>query len=907
MLYRIFGDPTSALLKKMQKDVDAINAHEETCRAQSNEELRARVTLFRERLTRGETLDTIQHEAFATVREMSFRILKQRHYDVQLIGGIVLHGGSIAEMRTGEGKTLTSTLAAYTNALTQGGVHIVTPNDYLARRDAVWMGQLFDALGLTVGCIQAQNESFVYDSTYSGVVESAESVLVEGADTPKTTASFKVHMEFLRPCTRKEAYASDITYGTNNEFGFDYLRDNMAVNSHDRVQRELTYAIVDEIDSILIDEARTPLIISAPAQEATDQYYHFAGLVAGLSEHVHFTIDEKERSAILTSDGIAFMEQALGVANLYTEGGMKMVHHIENALRAHAIYKKDKDYVVIENEIIIVDEFTGRLMHGRRYSEGLHQAIEAKENVPIQRESETLATITFQNYFRMYTKLSGMTGTAETEAEEFSKIYGLDVVSIPTNQPVIRKDLGDKIYSSEKGKFDAVIVDITERIARGQPILVGTASIEKNELFSHMLDDAGISHELLNAKNHEREAQIIAQAGKPGAVTVATNMAGRGVDIVLGGNPPDSDDARRARSAGGLCVLATERHESRRIDNQLRGRSGRQGDPGVSQFYISVEDDLMRIFGSDRLKSIMTTLKFPEDMPIENVIVSKSLETAQKKVESHNFDVRKHLLEYDDVLNRHRTAIYKKRQEILKLGDSNSAEDWIVLRSLAMRTVHDQFVRILELCSSNNDSDEQFITHIEKIFALSPDERAKIALCLNETTQQNEDASESSRLMSALMDIAHNTYALQSAYISDERILAQIEKNIMLRGIDSVWVEHLVAIQYLRNSIGLQGYGQRDPLIEYKKIAFTMYQELVAAIDEEIVMMLFRIHEMSVQAESLMERAGVTLVGAPKIMEGENNELGKKTDTEGNEISKIGRNSPCMCGSGKKYKKCHGM
>ncbi|MDO8505663.1 MAG: preprotein translocase subunit SecA [bacterium] len=677
---KLFGDPHAKYVSKLQPTVERINALEEDFLKLSDEELKAKTTEFKERLgvlpppltpprAVGEKLYDFLPEAFALVREAAKRVLGQRHYDVQMLGGMVLDRGAIAEMRTGEGKTLVATLPAYLNALPGKGVHVITVNDYLAWRDAVWMGRVYHALGLTVSCITHES-AYLYDPLYKSEIRN----LPAGKAGPKSetnsneqnanVAAFKVEHEFLRPVSRQEAYAADITYGTNNEFGFDYLRDNMVTDSRAMVQRGHHFAIVDEVDSILVDEARTPLIISAPAEQSEELYYKFANLVSKLSEQADYNIDEKMRAATLTEAGITKLEGWLGITNLY-EGGVSLVHHAEQALRARTLYRRDKEYVVREGGVIIVDEFTGRLMPGRRWSEGLHQAVEAKEGVTIERESQTLATITFQNYFRMYQKLSGMTGTAATESEEFHKIYGLEVVVIPTNKKMTRQDLSDRVYRSEMGKFQAVVKEIKERHQKGQPVLVGTISIEKNEVLSQLLEREGVPHTLLNAKNHEKEGEIIAQAGRKAAVTVATNMAGRGVDILLGGNPLISSEADHVRSLGGLYVIGTERHESRRIDNQLRGRSGRQGDPGATQFYVSLEDDLMRIFAGDRVKALMSRFNIPEDVPIESKIVSKSIESAQGKVEQHNFDIRKHLLEYDDVLNKHREVIYKRRKQVL--------------------------------------------------------------------------------------------------------------------------------------------------------------------------------------------------------------------------------------------------
>ncbi|MDO8509860.1 MAG: preprotein translocase subunit SecA, partial [bacterium] len=645
-LTKIFGDPNAKVLKEIQPIVEKINAFELQLQNLSTEALKAKTAEFKTRLAQGETLNDILPEAFAVVREVSKRVTGMRHFDVQLIGGVVLHRGSIAEMRTGEGKTLVATLPIYLNALAGQGVHLVTVNDYLAKRDAVWMSQIYDALGLTVGIIQNQNVSYRYNANAKKLEEGSE------ADKDRDAKGmFRVEYEFLEPCSRKEAYTCDITYGTNNEFGFDYLRDNMVGSLVEMVQRPFFFAIVDEVDSILVDEARTPLIISAPAEEATDQYYRFAELVYRLKIEEDYNVDEKMRSATLTEVGLKKMEQALNIQNIYAEGGIATVHHVEQALKAHALFKRDRDYVVDNNEVVIVDEFTGRKMPGRRYSEGLHQAIEAKEKVKIQRESRTLATVTFQNYFRLYAKLAGMTGTAVTEAEEFGKIYKLEVVVIPTNKNNERHDYPDRIYKNEEIKYRAIAQKVKELQDKGQPVLIGTISVEKNEELSVYLEREGIKHEILNAKNHEREGEIIAQAGRPGAVTLATNMAGRGVDIILGGNPSNSELATKAREAGGLFVVGTERHESRRIDNQLRGRAARQGDPGETQFFLATTDDLMRIFAGDRIRSLMQALRVPDDMPIEQKSITNLIETAQKKVEGHHFDIRKHLLEYDDVLN----------------------------------------------------------------------------------------------------------------------------------------------------------------------------------------------------------------------------------------------------------------
>ncbi len=660
-LTKIFGDENKNYFKKLQPDVDAINALEPEFKALDDVGLLAKTAEFKERRAKGEALDSLMREAFALVREAARRNLGQRHFDVQLMGGIVLHQGKIAEMRTGEGKTLTATLSVYLNALSGLGVHLVTVNDYLARRDAVWMGQVYHALGLSTGCIN-HDQSFVYDPEYKKAQESEDTMR-------DNLGSFHVSQDFLRPCSRRQAYAADITYGTNNEFGFDYLRDNMVYRIEDRVQREPNYAIVDEVDSILIDEARTPLIISAPDEESSKWYQDFARIIPQLKEKEDYEVDEKDRASTLSENGIVKVEKIMGVDNIYEEKGVKYLHHLEQALRAQALYRADRDYVVKDGQVIIIDEFTGRLMPGRRWSGGLHQAIEAKEGVQVKPESLTLASITFQNLFRMYKKLAGMTGTAITSAEEFDKVYSLDSIPIPTNKSISRVDLPDRVYKTETAKYNAVVAEIKDRSSKGQPVLVGTRSVEKNEYLTKLLEREGIKHEVLNAKNHEREGEIIAQAGSLGAVTIATNMAGRGVDILLGGNPPEPQSVQKVRDAGGLFIIGTERHEARRIDNQLRGRGGRQGDPGTTQFFISLEDDLLRIFGGEQMKKLMDMLKVPEDQPIESGMLSKRIEEAQTKIEGMHFDTRKHLLDYDSVMNKQREVIYKKRVDILNMAD----------------------------------------------------------------------------------------------------------------------------------------------------------------------------------------------------------------------------------------------
>ena len=823
---KIFGDENEKTIKTIQPLVAKINALEPEFEKLSADDLRAKTEEFKKRLAPptgedgGESLDDILPEAFAAVRESAKRTLGQRHFDVQLTGGVILHRGGIAEMKTGEGKTLVATLPVYLNALEGRGVHIVTVNDYLSRRDAVWMGQIYNYLGLSVGAINHES-SFLYDPTHT-----------EADKTRDELGSFKVVHEFLRPVTRREAYQADITYGTNNEFGFDYLRDNLEYEEIALRQRDYHFAIVDEIDSILIDEARTPLIISAPTSESEDLYRKFAGIARTLVKDKDFTVDEKFRSIAMTQEGIDRVEKLLGVGNIYTEGGMKFVHHLETAVRAEALFHNDKEYVVKNGEIVIVDEFTGRLQPGRRWSEGLHQAIEAKEGVQVQKESRTFASITFQNYFRLYKKLSGMTGTAVTSKEEFLKVYGLNVVSIPTNQPLIRHDLNDVIFKTEHGKFIALARRVKELNKKEQPVLIGTVSIEKNEVLSQYLQREGIKHEILNAKNHEREGEIIAQAGRRGAVTIATNMAGRGVDIKLGGNPPSLEEAKLVRETGGLVVLGTERHEARRIDNQLRGRSGRQGDPGETQFFVSLEDNLLRIFAVDTIKKVMGFLKVAEDEPIANNMISKSLETAQTKIEGFNFDARKHVLEYDDVLNHQRKTIYTRRRKILT-GGPEAVDEY------------------LENLSAGDEVLEKAIT--DKKTALWGD-------------------------------------------------FHLIMRRVILQTIDMFWVEHLELMDYTRSSVNLRAYGQRDPLVEYKREGLRLFKEMEEAARAQVMRLIPNISagaasQISVEQKNLRE------------VERKAQEIGGVTKSVGlpaEASARAGRNDPCPCGSGKKFKKCHG-
>ena len=899
VLTTLFGDANKRYLDSLRQEATLINELEPAISKLSDDELRAKTAEFQQALAAGKTLDDITHEAFAVVREASKRTLSMRHFDVQLIGGLVLHRGQVAEMRTGEGKTLVSTLALYLNALAGKGVHLITVNDYLAKRDATWMGQIFDFLGLSVGIISHET-AFVYDATHTTPAEDSE-----------RDQGVKIEIDFLRPVTRQQAYLADITYGTNNEFGFDHLRDNLAQSKNDQVQRPLNYAIVDEVDSILIDEARTPLIISAPDMESTDKYVQFSQVVTQLNEHEDYTIDEKMRAVSLTDTGITKIEKILGVGNIYEANGIETVHHIEQALKAKTLFQKDKHYVVRDGEIMIVDEFTGRMMQGRRYSEGLHQAIEAKEGVAVQRENKTMATITIQNYFRMYQKLAGMTGTAATEAEELNKIYSLEVTTIPTNKPMVRQDLPDRIYKSEAGKFKAVIQEIRERHEKGQPVLVGTISIEKNEMLGELLNHEGIPFHLLNAKQHEKEAEVLAQAGAKGAVTVATNMAGRGVDIKLGGSPYDEAKFKEIVYLGGLHVIGTERHESRRIDNQLRGRSGRQGDAGSSQFYVSMDDELLRIFGSERMKGVMNALGLPEDVPIENSMISKSIESAQKKVEGHNFDIRKHLVEYDDVINKQREYIYRLRQQIIDQSADAKPDTDSPLTEMMMDFLREELESLVTFHATGPKSNwnlKELVETVNNLYSLSDEEKSQL-----------EAATSSEQLVEILIRLAQEKYVRVKDYVdkhlgpqmTDRNALTEIEKSIILRTMDNYWVEHLDTIQLLRSGIGLQGYGQRDPLVEYKRESRRLFDNLLTAIRQQVVFSIYKISigqqpslDLSSPKIQLQEqKSDIRAFSGEEKAEKKSIMTPKPKDAEGH---KIGRNDPCYCGSGKKFKQCHG-
>jgi preprotein translocase subunit SecA len=887
ILKKMVGTKNERDIKRLWPTVHRVGDLETAISELSDEQLRAKTGEFKERLERGEALDDLLPEAFAVVREVSKRVLGMRHFDVQIMGGMVLHQGKIAEMKTGEGKTLVATLPVYLNGLLGKGVHVVTVNDYLAKRDSHWMGGIYRFLGLSVGIIQHE-------------MDDAE---------------------------RKRAYTADVTYGTNNEFGFDYLRDNMKFSLEDYVQRTMHYAIVDEVDSILIDEARTPLIISGPAEESTEKYYQIDRIIPRLKRDQDYQVDEKAKTASLTEEGIAKAERFLGVENLYDPSQMEILHHIHQALKAHALFKNDVDYVVKDGEVIIVDEFTGRLMPGRRYSDGLHQALEAKEKVKIERENQTLASITFQNYFRMYEKLAGMTGTADTEAAEFSTIYSLDVVVIPTNCSLIRYTFPDLIYKTEREKFEAVVEDIGQRYATGQPVLVGTISIEKSERLSQMLKRGGIPHHVLNAKHHEREAEIVAQAGRKGAVTIATNMAGRGTDILLGGNPeflaldllrrkeidpreaaPEQfkqavEEMRKITQAeheevvgqGGLHVLGTERHEARRIDNQLRGRAGRQGDPGSSQFYLSLEDDLLRLFGSDRLARIMDKLGMEEGQPIEHKMVNRAIETAQARVEAHNFEIRKHLLEYDDVMNNQRKVIYEQRRMIL--GGEN-------LRDHTLDTIEEVVDRVVDLYTNEDVHPEEWDLNGLREVLLS---QFGLDLAL--------EADQVSRLkQEVLREKIHEgvvqAYEKKEAELG-EGVMRQLETMIMLQVLDNQWKDHLYSMDHLKEGIGLRGYGQKDPLIEYKREGYDMFSAMVERIESESLQYLFRVQLQPAEREMAAPAPRAEPSRPQGKRSGMKGQVSSSTATSvleggGSGSRKIGRNEPCVCGSGKKYKKCCG-
>ncbi len=964
-----FLDSNEKQVKRLNPLVDDINSLEKKVQKLSDAKLKEKTAEFKLLLGRGSSLDDLLPEAYAVVREAALRTLNMRHFDVQLVAGIVLHQGAIAEQKTGEGKTLTASLPLYLNSLTGKGVHLATVNDYLARIGLGWMGPIYEALGVTAGCI-IQEKAFIYDQKYS-----------EKGETDW-------RLKHLRPVDKKEAYRADITYGTNNEFGFDYLRDNMVWDLDDMAQRGHHFAIVDEADSILIDESRTPLIISAPSNQATGKYMQIAKLVEELSGDTDYVKDEKLKTANLTEHGITKVEKRLGVPNLY-EKDFATIHHIQQALRAKPLFHIDKDYVVKEGEIVIVDEFTGRLMPGRRWSEGLHQAIEAKENVKVEQESQTLATISFQNYFRLYEKLAGMTGTAATEAEEFHKIYKVEVVTIPTNKPMVRKDHADIVYKTQKAKFTAVAQDVAEKHQAGQPVLIGTTSIEKNEFLSSLLKRKGIPHQILNAKNHQREAEIITQAGTRGSVTLATNIAGRGVDIILGGSPPTDKYGRPVTSGrlsqswqkdhdvvlalGGLHVVGTERHEARRIDNQLRGRSGRQGDPGSSRFYISLEDDIMRLFGGEQIAKIMTAFKLPEDTPIEHSIVGRAIQNAQVKVEGHNFDIRKHLVEYDDVANKQREIIYGKRLEILSAAkDQQMATK---MKEEILTKINTDIENLVLSNAAEGVTKEETQNIIKEFATVIPFDEASQSKILEDASR----VTSSQKLIDLLKNIADQLYENREKSLGPVAA-RDIEKFTMLSVIDTLWIQHLDSLDDLREGIGLRAAGQRDPLVEYKQEAFNLFDKLIASIDYEIVHRIFKVQVRQEPQIERLEEQGIEVHEEPTLepgisqqaaqppsegdplqmsdeqlqeeiarLESEQNkntvrpeELASGPQKDPNEMSdeqldaeiarlealgsgarpvtptspfaqqpnhplrvtKIGRNDPCQCGSGLKWKKC---
>ena len=872
LLPKVFSDANERVIKKFRPMVEKVNALEPQMERLTDAELTAKTAEFRQRLLEGASLDDLLPEAFASVREAAKRTLGQRHFDVQLIGGAVLHNGQIAEMKTGEGKTLVATLTAYLNALSGKGVHVITVNDYLAKRDPVWMGPIYHLLGLSVACLQHES-AYMYDPSE------------EGSDAS---------LRHLRPIFRREAYEANITYGTNNEFGFDYLRDNMALDSSQQVQRNRNYAIVDEVDNILIDEARTPLIISGPAEEPMQLYTTFAKMVPRLTEgeDEDYTIDDKGRNVSLTQQGMSKMEQWTKVGNLYDPDNYHMIHYIENALTAHVLKKRDKDYVVRDGEVVIVDEFTGRLQTGRRWADGLHQAVESKEGLRVQRESITYATITLQNYFRLYSKLAGMTGTAATEAEEFYKIYKLEVVSVPTNKPMLRDELPERVYQTEAARWKAVVEEIEELNRNGRPVLVGTTSIEKSEKLSEMLDKRGLRHQVLNAKMHEKEASIIAQAGRPGAITVATNMAGRGTDIILGGNPEAASisqaqwerDHQQVLEMGGLHVIGTEHHEARRIDNQLRGRTGRQGDPGSSRFYTSLEDDLMRRFGGDRIKGLLNAMKVDLDTPIENKLVTKSIGGAQVKVEAYHFDIRKHLLDYDDVLNRHREVIYSERHKVLSGADLREN----ILGSVVRTELSELVNRHMSARDMEDRNYVGLLAELRVVFPnLPPD------LDSEEALQELSPAD----VEELLLEHADQSYADREEQMSGENMRI-LERLLMLRSIDVHWVHHLTAMEGLRQGVGLHAVGQRDPLIMYKTQGHRMFQDMLQKVQSDVA--------RSVYQASLGPANGTRAKAAPPP-----SSPMAKVNPKGRggtpASRKVGRNDACPCGSGKKYKRCHGM
>ncbi len=905
-----FFDSNDREIDRLSSIITEINSLEEKTKKLKDSDFAKKTEDFRKRIAKGETLDSILPEAFALVREAAVRTLGLRHYDVQLMAATVLSRGKIAEQKTGEGKTMSAVPALYLNALTGESVHLVTVNDYLARRDAGWMGPIFDLLGMKVSSIISE-QAFIYDPKFTQ----------EGTLDPR--------ISHLRPISRKEAYAADVLYGINSEFGFDYLRDNMAQDPENLVQRGFYFAIVDEVDSVLIDEARTPHIISMPDEAPSSKYYEYAKLVDKLSPDTDYQIDEKLRTAHLTDHGIAKIEKLFGLSNIY-EQDFDTVYHIEAALKARTLFHREQDYIVKDGQVILVDEFTGRLMEGRRLSEGLHQAIEAKEGVPIQRESKTLATVSLQNYFRMYEKLSGMTGTAVTEAEEFNKIYKLDVVVIPTHNTIKREDVADAVYKTGRAKLTAVVEEVSEVHKRGQPILIGTTSIEKNEIISELLKRRGIKHEVLNAKNHAREAQIIAQAGKKGAVTVATNMAGRGVDIILGGEVPNTKEGKKqwekahkeVLDLGGLYVIGTERHESRRIDNQLRGRSGRQGDPGKSQFFVALDDDIMRLFGGDRIASLMTRFNMPEDVPLTHPLVSKAIQNAQIKVEGHYFDSRKYVVEYDDVLNKQREIVYEQRRAVVK---ADKKTDELKVQTLErIQNAIGSLVTTASETASFEEAEDVNATIIKEFVTIVPfDDHSQMHLV--EQLRQYHTNEEKTEF---LTKIASDVYKKREEMMGDE-VARMMEKYVALQVIDNLWMDHLDAIDNLREGVRLRGYAQKDPLVEYKNEAYKMFEQLIWNIEDQIVHRIYKIQVQSQEGHeghdhgpigpvSVDLSAAVANTPESEVSEDVIQKKAAKARSTKAKIStpvagtatpasnkKLGRNDPCWCGSGKKYKKCH--
>ena len=884
-----FFDSNEKEINKLKPLVLEINALEGNAKKLKDSDFPKKTKEFKERIQDGEPLELILPEAFALVREAAKRTIGQRHFDVQLMAAAVLASGKIAEQKTGEGKTLSAVPALYLHALTGKSVHLVTVNDYLARRDAGWMGPVFKFLGLSVSSIISE-ESFIFDPDYVN----------------KNTHDFR--LLHLKTITRKEAYQADIVYGINSEYGFDYLRDNMAQDLESISQRGYYFAVVDEVDSVLIDEARTPHIISAPDEEPTQKYYEYSKLVEKLTPEIDYKIDEKLRTAHLTDHGITKIEKMFGVSDIY-EKDFDTVYHLEAALKARTLFHKEKDYIVKDGEVILVDEFTGRLMTGRRLSEGLHQAIEAKEGVTIQRESKTLATVSLQNYFRMYEKLAGMTGTAVTEAEEFNKIYKLDVVVIPTHRPLTRKDHSDAIYKTGRAKISAVADEIEKAHKKGQPVLVGTTSIDKNEIVSELLKRRGIKHEVLNAKNHEREAEIIAKAGEKGAVTVATNMAGRGVDIILGGDSPKDEEGmdkkgtkewelwekkhKEVLDAGGLLVIGTERHESRRIDNQLRGRSGRQGDPGVSRFFVGLDDDIMRLFGGESISGIMTRFNMPEDVPLQHPIVSRAIEQAQIKVEGYNFDIRKHLVEYDDVLNKQREIVYQRRRKVLEVGEKTEESLKGDIEEKIEKSISETV--LMQSMQEFQDVESPSAQIAEKFSTIVPFDETS----LKQIENQLEQVHSVEEKTSFLTNIAKDVYKTREEQMGKE-LMRQVERFVMLSVIDNLWMDHLDAIENLRQGIGLRGYGQKDPLVEYKNEAYGMFEKLIDTIDDEIVHRIYKIQVQQAPTASVPHQHMHTQAAGSNQPQ-----VSQKTVVVNKDKKDLGRNDPCWCGSGKKYKKCH--